>query len=54
MLLGVFDLETFIAELLPENALSTSAIAFGEVSSLGHESGDDAMKSAILEMKHLS
>jgi hypothetical protein len=46
--LGVFDLEVLIIEFLSVDGFSASAIAFGEVSTLDHELGDDTMEARAL------
>lgn len=40
----MIELEVFIRERPAVNRFATGAIEIGEVSALGHESGDDTMK----------
>ncbi len=45
---GVLQLEVLILELVAIDGLATSAIVVGEVTSLAHELGDDAVESWAL------
>uniref|UniRef100_A0A8B9C633 Uncharacterized protein n=1 Tax=Anser brachyrhynchus TaxID=132585 RepID=A0A8B9C633_9AVES len=45
----VLENEVFIIKLLPVDGFASSAVVVGEVSSLAHELGDDAVEAAPLE-----
>merc|ERR1712050_533404 len=51
---GVLEIEVLIRKLLPIDALATSAITTGEVTTLNHEVGDDAVERAALVVKRLA
>ena len=46
--------EVFVLELATEDGLATTAIASGEIATLGHEAGDDTMELAALEVEILA
>ena len=52
--LGVLDVEVFVVESGTVDAFSSSAVSAGEVSSLGHEAGDDSVEVGTLEPESLS
>ena len=52
--LGVLDVEVFILELSSIDGLSSSSVSDGEVSSLGHEIGDDSVEGGSLVMEGFS
>uniref|UniRef100_A0A8B9GAU3 Uncharacterized protein n=1 Tax=Amazona collaria TaxID=241587 RepID=A0A8B9GAU3_9PSIT len=47
----VFQNEVFIIELLPIDGFAPGAVVVGEVASLAHELGDDAVEAAPFEAK---
>lgn len=51
---GVLLLEVLISELLAVDGLTTSAVAAGEVTTLDHELGDNAVESTALVVKGLA
>ena len=52
--LGVLDGEIFIVELVTIDGLTTSAVSGGEVTTLSHESLDDTVERAALEVERLA
>jgi hypothetical protein len=50
-LLGMLDAEVLILEFLAVDGFAAGAIALGEVSTLDHESGDDAVEAGALIAK---
>lgn len=50
----VLQLKVLVFELLAVNRFPTCAVTAGEVSSLQHELGDDAMKGGSLEVQRLA
>ena len=54
MLHIVLDFEAFVAKLLSIDTFSTSSISLGKVTTLSHESRNDTMKQACLEVQHLA
>ena len=52
--LGVYMRKILVSETFTVDRLTTSAIAAREVATLGHETGDDPVKLAILEVKGLT
>ena len=52
--LGVLDGEVLVSELHSVDGLSSSSVSGGEVSSLGHEVGDDSVEGRSLEVEGLS
>ena len=52
--LGVLEIEVLVWEGPPVDRFTSSAAAFSEVSSLGHEARDDAVEMAALEMEGLA
>lgn len=50
---GVLQLEVLIRKLLSIDALATSSITSGEVTTLAHETWNDAMETAALKSKAL-
>ena len=50
----VLVLEVLILELSAVDGLASSAVASGEVAALGHESSDDAVEEAALEVEGLA
>jgi len=49
----VLQLEVFISKLVAINRLSSGAVVVGEIASLAHELGDDAMEAGALESEAL-
>ena len=51
---SVLEGEVLISELLTVDGLTTGAVAAGEITTLAHELGDDAMEGGALEVEGLA
>ena len=52
--LRVGELEVLVVELVAVDGLAASAVSVGEVATLGHEAGDNAVEFAALEVERLA